>query len=405
MSCCGNIICTNLATKKCKNCLQETYCSKECQLNDWPIHKLICPFIKNNDQLLPFSEVNNIIVKFLKISANIENSNDKLKILKYSLSFAEFQFGNRIEGKSRRIRNNIWISNEFVELDILCKINSDLGVLYFPDENKIKDNIYECSAIKSIYYFENILTILNYWQTEHNKLKDERIENINDNIINKIYKIFGVTKEKLGLCYQNLHDFDRALANFDESISYIRFTEEQLWKLLEYKARCFYRQEKFNEAKDLISTSYNILAKKYDPCHVDNLRVGNTLIRTLIQTGELYDAERYAQVAYELLTRPIDPESLDVADAAEIYARVTYYLIEKNGYDSNDLTGIIKIELLCRKALQIMDRLFGSIYIKKRNLLVTLYNTLRLKNANLSVNAEENNLLKEITSLDIHFNV
>lgn len=37
--------------KKCSGCLIQSYCSTECQKDDWKIHKIICPYLKQNDNL------------------------------------------------------------------------------------------------------------------------------------------------------------------------------------------------------------------------------------------------------------------------------------------------------------------------------------------------------------------
>jgi tetratricopeptide (TPR) repeat protein len=408
MPCCGKSACDKLGTNKCGKCLKELYCCRKCQEDDWKIHKLICPIMKNGDKLLPIDEAKLVIKKFLTASLNIKNSHDKIKILKYALLFVKQQFGDKIEGLPYRIRNCITISNEYVELGILCTLNDYLGMVYFYDKNDISNNIHkyaeiEYSTNKSIYYFEEVLSILKYWQKEHNKLESERIEIINSDTVNKIYIKIGETKEKLGLCYDNIFKFDKALAMYDESISYHSFRKGHLYILLEHKGKCLFHQHRLDEAKIVVSESYNMIIEKYDPTHIDVLRIANLLVTILIELKELYDAERFANVIYESLTKPIDADNLAVAEAASIYARATYCLIKNNGYNNSNLNDVIKIEMLSNKALRIMDGLFGSVYGNKINILTTLYNTFRLKNANLTENAEEVNLMNEINELKVYF--
>lgn len=38
------------------------------------------------------------------------------------------------------------------------------------------------------------------------------------------------------------------------------------------------------------------------------------MIEVLIKLGEVYDAERYARICYECLTRPVDTESKEVGE-------------------------------------------------------------------------------------------
>lgn len=49
---CKEVGCENV----CGKCFVEMYCSTECQKLDWKIHRLICPYMKNN-KLLNVDEV------------------------------------------------------------------------------------------------------------------------------------------------------------------------------------------------------------------------------------------------------------------------------------------------------------------------------------------------------------
>lgn len=40
MSSCNN--CNTPANSKCAKCMYTTYCSRQCQINDWPKHKSVC---------------------------------------------------------------------------------------------------------------------------------------------------------------------------------------------------------------------------------------------------------------------------------------------------------------------------------------------------------------------------
>jgi hypothetical protein len=81
----------------------ERYCSADCQKIDWRIHKKMCAQMKNPDQLLPFGEVVKIILEHLK---QRKNDTERIRILRYSLSFSMFQFGDLVEGRTYRERLN-----------------------------------------------------------------------------------------------------------------------------------------------------------------------------------------------------------------------------------------------------------------------------------------------------------
>jgi len=42
MSTCANISCCNEGTKQCSKCKSVKYCCRECQIEDWKVHKKIC---------------------------------------------------------------------------------------------------------------------------------------------------------------------------------------------------------------------------------------------------------------------------------------------------------------------------------------------------------------------------
>jgi hypothetical protein len=97
------------------------------------------------------------------------------------------------------------------------------------------------------------------------------------------------------------------------------------------------------------------MAILYDPIHPVVLKIASLLISVLINLGEFFDAERYARFLYDCLTRPIDPESEEVADAADTLATVIYNMINKNG----TVHDILEAETLSRKSIRIMERIQG----------------------------------------------
>lgn len=50
-------------TKFCTACLNEGYCSSECQKKDWKIHKIICPYMKDSEKLIGGEKIEPILCK------------------------------------------------------------------------------------------------------------------------------------------------------------------------------------------------------------------------------------------------------------------------------------------------------------------------------------------------------
>jgi hypothetical protein len=429
MTLCKKSGCHNYGNNTCSKCLKNFYCSRQCQIDDWKFHKIICCYIKDSTKLLSYSKLQAIASKILgsvfdnSPSNNIYKpgfeKNDIVNILVFCVSYFEFQFDDIIKHNPSNMRGSTKELSYYVDIKLLYLLYDLLGMLYYSELDS--NNTINHSLCTSIYYFDKCLSIITYWQNKNkNKNKNNiEIEYFIDN--NKVNKMFSSLKEKIGLCYEQKTDFDEAIINYDESVMYLKlisnYDSESIWKIDEYKARCFYRQSKFNEAKCLVEELYNKFVTKYNPAHISVLRIAELLIKVLIQLNRLYDAERFAEVTYTLLVKSNSPDSLDVAIAAANYARAIYYLmVYNNNNDNNSNTdnnndnnnnnnsvNIIKIEMLSRKAIHIMDEEYHDIYVKKRNILVLLYKTLRLKNANLPESIEELELITKINFIDMFF--
>jgi hypothetical protein len=101
----------------------------------------------------------------------------------------------------------------------------------------------------------------------------------------------------------------------------------------------------------------------YNPEHPLVLEAAGKLIETPNQTGEYYDAERFARICYEARTRPpLDSENFEAAEAPCSLACAFYELIRANGSESADVE---EAEMLARKAVLVMKELkgLGSDYV------------------------------------------
>jgi stalled ribosome rescue protein Dom34 len=67
------------------------------------------------------------------------------------------------------------------------------------------------------------------------------------------------------------------------------------------------------------------------------------MIKILISIGEHKDAERYVRISYECLTRPVDSESMMVADTAESLESVVHEFVR-----SGEVGDIVEAKKLAR---------------------------------------------------------
>jgi hypothetical protein len=76
--------------------------------------------------------------------------------------------------------------------------------------------------------------------------------------------------------------------------------------------------------------AYIYVSQSHDPEHPLVLEAGGELIEILFETGDYYDAERFARVCYEALTRaPLDPNSFEAAIAARNLAIASCNLVKR----------------------------------------------------------------------------
>jgi hypothetical protein len=123
-----------MVISRCSICLREPYCSGNCQKIDWKAHKSICKtFRKLSHELKPYLEVVQLIEEIL--DEDFKKVELKGRVLKQLVSYAEYQFGNRVPLRVYRERDNgETIDNWTVEIDMLFHIYGSLTNSYLQDE-------------------------------------------------------------------------------------------------------------------------------------------------------------------------------------------------------------------------------------------------------------------------------
>jgi hypothetical protein len=156
MKCSG---CEKPTTSKCSDCKTEAYCGIFCQKKDWKFHKGMCPFMKEGAKLLPFPKVYSCIVKLKKKANTVKDEDNKIRVLKYCLLFAESQYGDRIVGKGKCERDGYGTDNLGVDQTLLG-LYSSIGFCYQIKADRYSEiSFLKDTYAKTIYYYEKLLSI------------------------------------------------------------------------------------------------------------------------------------------------------------------------------------------------------------------------------------------------------
>lgn len=296
---CARPDCDNMGTKDCSACLNESYCSKVCQEEDWKDHKIMCHLIKLMiDVPLPFIDVYLVVQKVLK---KAEAQKAKLgrkrcvKLLEHAATFAEQQYGKRITG-NRVDENNTGdhVDNWQVEINSLLEISTHLGqfILFCDDGDESED-----SWKFAIFYLQKSLALLNPWMLQINLTETERIDVLTEEMIE-----LSTTERYLSCNYMKLNDWENAQHHMQQYILFAKKLKEGKTKIesvcnaLNGLSIIYSKIDKLDEAKALREEAYMYASEAYDPEHPLVLEAGGQLIEVLVLTEDFYDAERFSRI-------------------------------------------------------------------------------------------------------------
>jgi tetratricopeptide (TPR) repeat protein len=384
---CANFGCDEIGTRGCTACLNEFYCSAECQKTNWKVHKILCRFIKlMPDALLPLNDGFSIISDIIKeLKSNIPlhqlGTQKYVRLLYHLAAFAEHQFGKRVPGTSSYSRDvSDSIENWEVEMVTLYTIYVLLA----------KHEAFEHYGGNVRHYWTNLMPIflksvemLEPWIYQIGLSESERVDVISEKNIDVLLHAILSMERSLVTGYRVLNNLDKAHHYSKQAIFHakqIRDGEERardLFDALSSQGTLYYCMGKFIEAKAVREEAYIYVSEIYNPEHPIVLEAGGKLIEILNKTEDYYDAERFARVCYDGLTRPpLDPDSYEAADAAKNLAEASCNLIMKNGPEAADIE---EAEMLARKAVRIIKHLQGAGNEELSMSLDTLVNILLLK--------------------------
>lgn len=192
----------------------------------------------------------------------------------------------------------------------------------------------------------------------------------------------------LGLTnYLSSFEYSNKQGNYERAAAYMMQVIDkdsrsvEFYTLFSAQGQCLVDQKKNNEAKAVYTFLYNLMSETSNLDEYFTLETANKLINVLIDLEEYYDAERFARVAYELirggcLQRPDNNECIEIANAAQSLAEVSYHLIVQNGPDRCDIE---EAEMLAKKAVRIRENTEPSIGPTSRAVKI-LIDILQLRN-------------------------
>jgi hypothetical protein len=273
------------------------------------------------------------------------------------ISYAEHQFGDRVQGKAYRERvSGERIDNWRFETCLLIPIYMDLLRVFQNDKLLSK---MACNNL-TLPYYQKMLELLRQWSTYLDVNCTSHIDSLSKDQINHTILHFLQTECNIGMIYQHRNEFVLAEDHLQRGLSSARMyegKEELKTNLLCSALRSLYElrrdQGNFVDALAFAEEIYNCAAVAYNPVHPEVQEAVSTLIECLIFRGDFYDAERFAQSTLDSLkdsSNGLDQQSEAVAKGCHELGNVIFKL--KEDY--------VKAEILVRESLCIITCLYDA---------------------------------------------
>jgi hypothetical protein len=321
---------------------------------------LICKTSKKlSNRLQPYQEVVRVIEEIReerpkKIQLDI-------RVLKYLISYAEHQFGNRVTGRAYRERKNgEHIDNWNVEIEIVIPIYGDLVDVYRRDESLSMIDSYNFQ----FPYYEKMLDLLRPWSSKLDSNQISQIDNLDKYQTNSLLDLLSQTERNIGITLRKRNEFELSESYCQQALSHARLyegTEEKKTNILCSVLRALYDlrgiQSNFIDALPFAEEAYDLVAIAYNPVHPKVQEAAGMLIECLMHKGDLYNAGRFAEATLDSLKDPangLDQES-------EAVAKGYYNLATVINAQKGDL---VKAEMLARESLHIRTSIYGKDHIK-----------------------------------------
>lgn len=363
MSKCVRPGCLKVGKNMCSICLREPYCGSECQKIDWKSHKLICKTLKKiSHQFQPYNEVLDLID--LLREKNYEKKELTVRVLVHLLSYVNFQFGDRVTGRS--YHENCYgetINNWAVEIQILIPIYDDLIIAYQSDESLSKT----VNEDLSFPCYEKILNLLRPWSTNLDLNSTSPVDDLGKGEVSHLLMVLSKMECRIARLHirrasRQMLPFNLGEDHLKLSLSYARrFEGDEIMKAdllcgaLTLYSNLRAMEENYADASTFAEEAYNVAVTAYDPVHPEVQEAASTLIECYLHKGgDLTDAETYADLTLHGLKDPkngLDQESEEVARGYFNFASVIFSLN----------VDLVKAETLARESFRIRVQLHGGV--------------------------------------------
>jgi tetratricopeptide (TPR) repeat protein len=271
------------------------------------------------------------------------------------ISYAGHQFGDQIPGKDYRERaNGDRISNWNAETAILIPTYRQLVDVYQRDESLStinRDNL-------CLPNFEKILELLRPWSVNLDLDSTGRIDKLVKGQIDYLLLTSLEMELQIAPIFTRRNRFDEAEKHCQRAISYAKLYEGKDEKKADLLCRALREyiflkrsQEKYADAVIYAEEAYNLVAIAYNPVHPNVQEAAGTLIECLIHTGDLFNAERFAQATLDSLKDPGNGLDQEIDEVAYGYCILAKVIHQKKG-------DFVRAEMLVRESLRIRSQLY-----------------------------------------------
>jgi len=311
----------------------------------------MCPILKKlSNKLEPFHEAYRIINEILATKKGNE-----IRVLEHLLSYAEYQFGEKVNGVLYRERDGERINSWNIDLEIYYGINARMVDFYTSDRSLglIK------KSEKISLYLERSPRYINPWLIHLDSDGSDGISGLSEEEKNHLLQMLFTTESNLCKLTEERRQFDVAEGHCQRCLAYAKrlgiegeFKTNMILEALTSCGDLRQRQDDFSSAVKYAEEAYNLVVEAYNPVHPQVQDAAGVLIQILIANDNLYDAQRFAEITYSNLRdkkNGMDQESEAVAMGAYNLAHVIY---QQEG-------DRVKAEKLAREAIRIRTSIYG----------------------------------------------
>jgi hypothetical protein len=292
---CARPDCQATAKSSCSGCGREQYCGSVCQKFDWKVHKSVCPIFKKlSSQLQPYNEVVRITKEILA-----SNKRNNLRGLEHLLSYADYQFGQRVTGRDYRERiDGQRITNWDVDIEILLQISNAIVEIYASSSS-----LSPVVRHKGLFpHLERSLQILSPWMDTIDFDATNQSYSITFTKSNYLLKQSCTLEEDMATLAMNRNQYDVAERHSHRClVNSRRFRIEgeekttSIFQALSLHVKLRQHQGDSSGAVTFAEEAYNLVVAAYDPVHPQVQEAASWLIDSLIQQGDFSNAERFAE--------------------------------------------------------------------------------------------------------------